>query len=47
MDWDNNVELTIGRRVRLVSEEYFPGPDSDTPHNKDYPEGQSTVIDGH
>lgn len=22
---DNNVELTIGRRVRLVSEEYFPG----------------------
>jgi hypothetical protein len=22
---DNNVELSIGRRVRLVSEEYFPG----------------------
>lgn len=22
---DNNVELTVGRRVRLVSEEYFPG----------------------
>ena len=27
---DNNVELTIGRRVRLVSEEYFPGFDPDS-----------------
>ncbi len=27
---DNNVELTIGRRVRLVSEEYFPASDSGT-----------------